>query len=458
MAYRFRLIFLLFLPVLSFDLFANGLLNTYSAQLPGGRAYNSNFYTLDSAKAELSSTYIFNLTGYYFIGFYAYTEAGFYTSHNVIPLGCKIGDAYEPTSRLCGGCPPELELNGNSCELPKPPDTCEALADKCKTLEGSKSYIVDLPMSKSQFKQFKPFTTCTPAGLVPGCNRGCVVSSSGFGGLNTAQNGSTFFHGEGTITSGTCLPSSPSPGGEEPKEEDNPLPPSEPDEKPCKPGEYQGTVNGTKVCLPAKSKETVVKQETIENNDGSKTDTVTTVSCEGGKCTVTETATNKDSSGATTGTVNKETGISQSNFCAQNPGSEVCKGTGEDGQDDKSTFTGSCASNFKCEGDSVQCAIALQQHETACKLFDESNPYWQAFKDAEAGNSTGVEATSVDLASHVSTDSVIGAGACPADIEVVVFNQTVPFALSKFCPYFDAMGMLIMLGAAVGCLRILGSG
>lgn len=350
------------------------------------------------------------------------------------------------------------EKNGNSCEKPKEPDACESLSEKCETLKGSKSYIVDLPMSKSQFKQFKPFTTCTPAGLVPGCNRGCVVSSSGFGGLNTAQDGSTFFHGEGTITSGTCLPSSPSSGSEEPDEGENPLPPSEPDDKPCKSGEYQGTVNGTKVCLPAKTKEEVIKQETVVNNDNSKTEVATTVSCEGGKCTVTETATNKDSTGATTGTASKETGITQSNFCAQNPGSAVCKSAGEDGQDDKSTFTGSCASNFKCEGDSVQCAIALEQHNTSCKLFDESNPYWQAFKDAEAGNSTGVESTAVDLASHVSVDSVIGAGVCPADIEVVVFNQTIPFAVSKFCPYFDAMGMLIMLGAAVGCLRILGSG
>ena len=138
------------------------------------------------------------------------------------------------------------------------------------------------------------------------------------------------------------------------------------------------------------------------------------------------------------------------------PGLGKEEGEGEDGE--KSSFSGSCSSSFNCEGDPVQCAIALEQHKTACKLFDESSTYFQAFKDAEASNSNGVESSTVDLASHVSVDSVIGSGACPADIEVTVFNQVIPFELSKFCRYFDAMGMLIVLGASVGCLRILGSG
>ena len=81
---------------------------------------------------------------------------------------------------------------------------------------------------------------------------------------------------------------------------------------------------------------------------------------ENGKCTVSETTTDKDSSGATTGESTKETQVSQSDFCAQNPGSSVCKSPGlgreeGEGEDDKkSSFSGSCSSNFNCEGDSVQ--------------------------------------------------------------------------------------------------------
>lgn len=462
MAYRFRLIILLFL-----SFFFN---NSYALITVSEHTYTR---TGDSGVYSSISDACLSLSGQYYTGnwgSYISQPSGYADQ----VLSCRVrsltGSAtYDIRFSIHPVCPANSsKVKYNTCRCasgfneqgdkcvdpnapPDPPDPCEALAEKCETLSGSLK-VIDIKKSVD----YRPFKTCTPAGLVPGCSKGCVIQSSGLGTYYKDQSGVSYFQGQGTVLSETCLPVVDA-GGEPPKEEDNPLPPSEPDEKPCNPGEYQGTVNGTKVCLPAKSSETLVKQETVENADGSKTEVTTTVKCEGGKCTVTETATNKDSSGATTGTANKETGISQSNFCAQNPGSEVCKSAG-DGEDDKSTFTGSCASNFKCEGDAVQCAIALQQHETSCKLFDESNPYWQAFKDAEAGNSTGVESTAVDLASHVSVDSVIGAGACPADIEITVFNQTVPFALSKFCPYFDAMGMLIMLGAAVGCLRILGSG
>lgn len=359
-------------------------------------------------------------------------------------------------------CSDGFNLKNGQCVDPnyvEPPDLCESLAEKCETLNGSKKWITGLRRDVG----YKPFKTCTPAGLVPGCNKGCVINSSGNGVFYKDQSGDYYFEGEGTISSETCFPMAEG-NGEQPKEEDNPLPPSEPPEKPCKTGEYQGTVNGTKVCLPAKSKETIIKEETINNNDNSTTNINTTVKCENGECTISETTTNKDSSGATTGESTKETQVSQSDFCAQNPGSSVCKspdlGKGEEKDEDgkKSSFSGSCSSNFNCEGDPVQCAIALEQHKTACRLFDESNTYFQAFKDAEASNSDGVESSTVDLASHLSTDSVIGSGACPADIEITVFNQPIPVELSKFCQYFDAMGMLIVLGASVGCLRILGSG
>ena len=239
------------------------------------------------------------------------------------------------------------EKNGNSCVLPEQPGLCESLAEKCETLNGSKKWITGLRRDVG----YKPFKTCTPAGLVPGCNKGCVINSSGNGVFYKDQSGNYYFEGEGTISSETCFPTSEG-SGDPLKEEDNPLPPSEPPEKPCKPGEYQGTVNGTKVCLPAKSQETIVKEETINNNDNSTTNINTTVKCENGKCTISETTTDKDSSGATTGESTKETQVSQSDFCAQNPGSSVCKspglgkeeGEGEDGK--KSSFSGSCSSSF----------------------------------------------------------------------------------------------------------------
>ena len=445
---HFRLIVLLFLSFLSFNSFA---------LIPKSAFYSIKGFSASTAQAVCS----------------AYSSSVGGTMATVIGSVCQYEPSYGATISVSYACPINSsvsgsqctcnegyeEKDGNSCVLPEPPDSCESLAEKCETLNGSRKWITGLRRDVS----YKPFKTCTPAGLVPGCNKGCVINSSGNGVFYKDQSGDYYFEGEGTISSETCFPTTEG-NGEPPKEEDNPLPPSEPPEKPCKSGEYQATVSGTTVCLPAKSKETIIKEETINNNDNSTTNINTTVKCENGKCVISETTTDKDSSGATTGGSTKETQVSQSDFCAQNPGSSVCKSPGlgreeGEGEDDKkSSFSGSCSSSFSCEGDSVQCAIALEQHKTACKLFDESNTYFQAFKDAEASNSGGVESSTVDLASHVSVDSVIGSGACPADIEVTVFNQVIPFELSKFCRYFDAMGMLIVLGASVGCLRILWSG
>ncbi len=463
MAYRFRLIVLLFLSFFSFNSFsAVSTVTSYRTQNPYSVTYHYGStpeeacYAAGAAQnnrdvnwkpeTRLKCFYLYKGTS---TVSFTYPISNVYSCpENSTASGsqCTCNEGYE-------------EKDGNSCVLPEPPDLCESLAEKCETLNGSKKWITGLRRDVS----YKPFKTCTPAGLVSGCNKGCVINSSGNGVFYKDQSGDYYFEGEGTISSETCFPTSEG-NGEPPKEEDNPLPPSEPPEKSCKSGEYEGTVSGTKVCLPAKSKETIIKEETINNNDNSTTNINTTVKCENGKCTISETTTNKDSSGATTGGSTKETQVSQSDFCAQNPGSSVCKSPGlgkEEGEGDddkKSSFSGSCSSSFSCEGDSVQCAIALEQHKTACKLFDESNTYFQAFKDAEASNSNGVESSTVDLASHVSVDSVIGAGACPADIEITVFNQAIPVELSKFCQYFDAMGMLIMLGACIGCLRILGSG
>ena len=473
MAYRFRLIFLLFLSFFSFNSFAvetfpasvyycaGPQLHDTSCSVPNSSRFESLTPALDLLMSLCQSnstvgqcTRHSNKISYIYSG----------SSYNRVPqsvYSCPSNAMVWGNATTCA-CKDGFNLKNGQCIDPnyvEPPDLCESLAEKCGTLSGSKKWIIDLRRDVS----YKPFKTCTPAGLVPGCNKGCVINSSGNGVFYKDQSGDYYFEGEGTISSETCFPTSEG-NGEPPKEEDNPLPPSEPSEKPCKSGEYEGTVSGTKVCLPAKSKETIIKEETINNNDNSTTNINTTVKCENGKCTISETTTNKDSSGATTGESTKETQVSQSDFCAQNPGSSVCKSPGlgkgeEEGEDDKkSSFSGSCGSSFNCEGDSVQCAIALEQHKTACKLFDESNTYFQAFKDAEASNSDGVESSTVDLASHVSVDSVIGSGACPADIEVTVFNQVIPFELSKFCRYFDAMGMLIVLGASVGCLRILGSG
>lgn len=199
----------------------------------------------------------------------------------------------------------------------------------------------------------------------------------------------------------------------------------------CPPG-YVSSNYAAGVCVPSEN-------YVGKDKDGN------IIECQGQNCTV------KPGGDGTGGEGDQKT---KDQICIDNPDLQMCqkKGAG---------LTGSCASNFTCDGDSVQCAIAIEQHKMNCKLTDTNNPLYAAYEKAANENASGTSAlpeSTVDLASHISTDSVIGQGACPADIEVMVFNQPIPLELSKFCPYFDAMGMLIIFGAALGCLRILGSG
>jgi hypothetical protein len=64
--------------------------------------------------------------------------------------------------------------------------------------------------------------------------------------------------------------------------------------------------------------------------------------------------------------------------------------------------------------------------------------------------------TEIDLKGHITVDSIIGNGQCPADVPLQVFGKTVVFKLSEFCRYFNAMGMLLFLSTSSTCLRILG--
>jgi hypothetical protein len=65
-----------------------------------------------------------------------------------------------------------------------------------------------------------------------------------------------------------------------------------------------------------------------------------------------------------------------STFCRDNPQSSICK---------VSTFAGTCA-GFACDGDAVQCAIALEQHNTDCQLYGTSSADSTRAAQFAAGN------------------------------------------------------------------------
>ena len=165
MAYRFRLIVLFFLSFFS--------LNSFSAiplvsqwQVESHLGWSGNFPTAQLACESYppSST---SRGPYVAEGLRCYfhrSSDGALLSARLRNLGNVCPQNSSPSGSQCICNEGYEEKDGNSCVLPEAPDPCEALAEKCETLNGSKQWIVGLRRNVS----YKPFKTCTPAGLVPG--------------------------------------------------------------------------------------------------------------------------------------------------------------------------------------------------------------------------------------------------------------------------------------------------
>lgn len=226
---------------------------------------------------------------------------------------------------------------------------------------------------------------------------------------------------------GVCIPVDPASG---PKECEDPKDPSK--KVPCEgkpndcPKGYVPSAYVKGVCIPAEDGETTDK-------NGDKT------TCKNGIC-VTRKPDGTD--------VTKP----KAEFCKENPENDLCK------EGSKHTFNGSCEMNFQCQGDVLQCAIAQEQHRRNCQFFVTPTPESGVFENARAEQQHDVlsmTAQTVDLAAHIEADPII-TGSCPADMVIPVDGHEIRFPLSQFCPYFNYLGLIVMVMTAVTCLRILG--
>lgn len=393
---------------------------------------------------------------------------------------CRTNNVCPENSSKQGGycvCNSGYEEKNGACVLPEEPDD-----PLCGRLKDTKIPLNDFPSNfGSQSKQWiasvvgKTANSCEAgcqiSGVVNGCSFGvkggassdvqCYMDTPSFTGkacaLKEEAGAGETSCPDGFTTDpaspGLCLPKQNTcPPGQSPskyaqgvcipdevKDDGKCEDPSDPSKRiDCEaqksncPAGYVSSNYAAGVCVPSEN-------YVGKDKDGN------IIECQGQNCTV------KPGGDGTGGEGEQKT---KDQICIDNPDLQICqkKGAG---------LTGSCSSNFTCDGDSVQCAIAIEQHKMNCRLMDTNNPLYAAYENAANENASGTSSlpeSTVDLASHISTDSVIGQGTCPADIEVMVFDKPIPLQLSKFCPYFDAMGMLIIFGAALGCLRILGSG
>lgn len=256
-----------------------------------------------------------------------------------------------------------------------------------------------------------------------------------------------------------------------------------PGNTPCKMGTCPGTVNGASVCV-ACSQTTAggaTGSTTAASGVGSAsgvpgTNSTTNIEstrqtvCANGYCvttTVTAGGTTTSGGGNSTETTTSSSTQTQSEFCAQNPGSPLCagKGSGEGGEGEEGEgggFGGTCEGGFTCSGefDAITCAIATEQHRRECEFWGTQNDGTAknlglaaftagATPEDHPGNAANIESKA--LGSFDQTDLI--AGGCPADLAVPMpYGPAVSLKLSQLCTPAAWLGNLLVGITALSCL------
>lgn len=289
-----------------------------------------------------------------------------------------------------------------------------------------------------------------PGGGMSSPSKGCKVTFSrdaylDYGGGNSVSEGTISMAPDSNTVDQSCTIG--------PNESPKPAP------KPEKcPNGYTGTVNGVEVCInkvPDSGADGGSSES--ETNDGTETTTRRvdrSTNCVGDKCTTTTTTTTtrrNNSTGATSTSTTTETSTSSKpGFCQENPKSKLCS----DGDEDGSSFSGSCSGGFQCEGDAIQCAMAQEQHRRACKLFDDQTPESRLY-DAEkvkTGKRTddlpGNETIAFGQGMY-SNANMLGAGSCIGDVQADLMGQSITLPLSNICPMLGTLRLALLAFGAL---------
>lgn len=346
------------------------------------------------------------------------------------------------------------------------------------TLQGGTECVCDSGFATADASACRESTNadCGPAGGTNGvpsedqvfpvtevagsaCTGGCKVK----GGSTACAGGSCFLTGPYRNTGQACSSS-------------NNTPPANATATSCaQQGQGVGTVNGVSVCAPATSSSTTTQatkvstsasgvsststqeKDVVNNGDGTSTTTTTTTNGDGS--TSTTTTTGPTSVIGNNGAAPKSSGSSATaasgsspttDFCAAHPTSSVCI---------TSSFGGSCGAAFTCNGDAVQCAIAQDQHQRNCQLFEPSTTGGDGAVQAQRGaqavadgdhpswspSTPGNESsTTIDFSSQIDATNPFGSS-CPADqVLPLVGAASVTIPFSSFCGSLQLAGALIL--------------
>jgi hypothetical protein len=305
----------------------------------------------------------------------------------------------------------------------------------------------------------------------------CSVRAA-MGAQNYTGNGWTMY-GPFKATGTDCTPSTATP--------DAPSPAASAASAPhtgCSAGEVQGTVNGATVCVWSPTTSTqddisagapagAASAPTMTAGDGSggttgvpPGGTATRITeCVGIQCTTTTTI--RDSGGNIVGVNSVQTvghpdasGGSGGDgdgggLCEENPEIPICQ---------TSSFSGSCASSFVCDGDAIQCAIAQDQHLRHCTMFDSTHAdatNGLAMID-RTGSRLGGALGTPDNPVEVDVGGMMAAAppsnystACPADVVYSTSFGTVTIPLAAACPALQLAGQIAVAFTLLSCALML---
>lgn len=158
--------------------------------------------------------------------------------------------------------------------------------------------------------------------------------------------------------------------------------------------------------------------------------------------TVTETTTDPETGSTITTEKDKKS------YCEENPAAQICR------DDDKSVFTGSCEA-FRCEGDAIQCAMALKQHQTVCDMQkgDAISDLGQQLMQGQGG----VE-NPLDNPEQVSLDSLDTSSFMPKgglqDMSFSIVGQSFTLPLSNLNAGLQFAGYIVLAFSFIAAARI----
>lgn len=330
---------------------------------------------------------------------------------------------------ICSGdltCTPPKVLNSEGTSCVNPPNPCEN-----KTLSSTTSRLINQPSN------IAPNSVCIA---------NCTYNVN-FKNITICAGGKCSLSVVSPSTGQECSVS-PSPAS---GESETPLEKT-PEEKCIAAGQSYGTINGTVVCAkagtPSTPPVTVNDTKSTTNSAGTgNTTTTTTIN----NNTVTTTTTTTPANGGEPITETTEQDIS--GFCEENPTSKICK------DDEASTFGGSCAASFTCDGDAIQCSIAQEQHKRNCTLYETQttlSQQGQAMIDSQGNNPASLEnRETINLSNMVNEGSNIGSGTFQ-DKVIPLKGSGIVLPFSKLNDIVQLLGAFLLAGAYLNAARIVG--